>query len=154
MHHEESGAAQEPFKTLLVDDVEELRLLVRFALEASGRFVVVGEAENGRDGIDCAVRLQPDLVLLDLAMPEMDGLQALPDIVAAAPDAKVVILSGFEAARMAEAAKGRGASEYLEKGIDLDELVAKLIEVLNAAPGSGRLEIDLSSSESDDSDRG
>ncbi len=149
-----NATLQRPFQTLLVDDVEELRLLIRLALEASGRFIVTGEAENGREGIDSAEHLQPDLVLLDLAMPEMDGLEALPDIIAAAPGAKVVILSGFEETRMAEAAKGRGAVEYFEKGIDLDELVTKLLQVLETEPGTGPMEIDLTSTEGPDPNRG
>jgi DNA-binding NarL/FixJ family response regulator len=127
-----------PYRTLLADDVFDLRFMVKLALERSGRFVVVAEAENGADAIKMAEQHQPDLVLLDVSMPVKDGLEALPDIRSAAPGAKVVMLSGFEAGRLAVTALDAGASAYLEKGIPPTELVTELLKVLEGDPaGAG-----------------
>ncbi len=117
---------------LLVDDVPELRLLVRVNLEQDGRFDIVGEAENGREAVECAEKHQPDLVLLDVSMPVQDGMESLPQIRAVAPEAKVVMLSGFEERRLAVMAYQLGAIRYLEKGITPDELVEELVQVLAA----------------------
>lgn len=65
---------------------------------------------------------QPDAVILDLAMPVMDGLEAIPLIKEAAPATKIVVLSGFDAQRMAERAMTLGAETYLQKGVALGEI--------------------------------
>jgi DNA-binding NarL/FixJ family response regulator len=127
------GAVTERFRTLLADDVFDLRFMVKLALERSGRFEVIAEAENGHQAVEMARLHQPDLVLLDISMPVMDGLEALPDIKSASPTAKVVMLSGFEADRLAATAMESGAAAYLEKGIPPKELVAELLRVLEDA---------------------
>ena len=63
---------------LLIDDSSEFRTLIRLELERTGRLVVVGEAQEGKEGIEKAIELEPDLVMLDLQMPGMDGWRALP----------------------------------------------------------------------------
>ena len=120
-----------PFRTILADDVFDLRFMVKLALERSRRFVVVAEAENGDEAVRLAEEHQPDLVLLDVSMPVKDGLEALPDIRKVSPHAKVVMLSGFEAARLAATALESGAAAYLEKGIPPRELVDELLRVLD-----------------------
>ena len=125
-----------PFRTVLADDVFDLRFMVKLALERSGRFQVVGEAENGDEAVEMAKEFQPDLVLLDVSMPVKDGLEALPDIRSVSPGAKVVMLSGFEASRLASTALASGASAYLEKGIPPGELVSELLKVLNPDPAA------------------
>lgn len=124
------------YATLVADDVSALRRLVRMALEASGRFEVVAEAATGIEAIARAREAQPELVLLDLSMPEMDGLEALPRILEAAPRSHVVVLSGFNHVRMAPLAKRQGASAYLEKGLDPKDLVKALLDALEPA-GTG-----------------
>ena len=123
----------QPFRTVLADDVFDLRFMVKLALERSGHFVVVAEAENGDEAVKLAEEHQPDLVLLDVSMPVKDGLEALPDIRNVSPKAKIVMLSGFEATRLAQAAFESGASAYLEKGIPPGELVQELLKVLGPA---------------------
>jgi signal transduction histidine kinase/CheY-like chemotaxis protein len=118
------------YSVLLADDVAALRNLVRLAIESSGRFRVVGEASDGGGAITEAVALHPDLVLLDLSMPKMDGLEALPRILEAVPTTRVVVLSGFNHVRMAPVATRLGASAYLEKGLEPAELVASLLRLL------------------------
>jgi DNA-binding NarL/FixJ family response regulator len=117
-------------RVVLVDDMVELRALIRVTLERSERFVVVGNAGNGREAIDVVGATQPDLVLLDVSMPIMDGLEALPQLCAIAPATKVVILSGFSEARLGAEAASAGAAAYLEKGLAPDTLVARLLELV------------------------
>jgi DNA-binding NarL/FixJ family response regulator len=119
---------------VLCDDVPQLRALLRYALEEHGDIRVVGEAGDGAAGIDLVRDLGPDAVLLDLSMPGMDGLEAIPRVRAAAPHAAIVVFSGFAAERMADEAQRLGADRYLEKGAALDEVV----EVVRAVVGSRR----------------
>ena len=122
-----------PTRVVLADDTADIRSLMRTLLEREG-FEVVGEAGDGLEAIDVAVRTQPDLLLLDLAMPALDGLEALPRIRAEAPKTKVVVLSGFQAAQIGDEARRGGAHAYIEKGTGPVELIATLREVL----GGGR----------------
>lgn len=123
------------FRALIADDVPELRRLLRLVLEWSERFEVVGEAENGREAVDLAGRHSPDLLLLDVSMPVMDGMEALPLILEVSPETKVVVLSGFEAERLGQDASELGAAAYLEKGISPANLVKRLLEVMGTEAG-------------------
>lgn len=118
-------------RVLLADDVGELRALVRLTLERSGEFVVVAEAGNGAEAVEAAAHERPDLVLLDVSMPIMDGLEALPLILEAAPEAQVVMLSGFAEERLGAEARKLGALAYLEKGVPPRELVTRLLALLH-----------------------
>ena len=104
------------------DDVPELRRLVGGALEEGGEVRLLGDAGDPETALREIGDLQPDVVVLDLAMPGMDGLEALPLIRAAAPDACVVVFSGFAEERMAPVALAHGAAHYVQKGADLAEL--------------------------------
>ena len=115
-----------PIRVLLVDDAHEMRRLVALSLGLNGAFEVVGEAANGREGVDLARDLQPDVVVLDLSMPVMDGLEALPLIRAAAPEAAVVVFSGFDELQLGKGSEHLGATAYVEKGAPLDELARAL----------------------------
>jgi DNA-binding NarL/FixJ family response regulator len=103
-------------RVLIVDDVEDLRALLRLALSFHEMFDVVAEAADGLEAVAQAELHHPDLVILDLSMPVLDGLEALPLILRAAPDARVVVVSGFAESRMREPALAAGAVAYLEKG--------------------------------------
>lgn len=116
-------------RVLIVDDEDTLRSLLRLMLERSGRFEVVGEARDGREAIEMADSLGPDLILLDLSMPRMDGLEALPHLRRLIPTARVVVLSGFAIDSAARAAEQAGAHSYLMKGMS----AAALIEALDDA---------------------
>ncbi len=117
-------------RVLVVDDTSDFRDLIRVVLERTGDFEVVGEAEDGQQGVDLAIALRPDVVLLDIAMPVMDGLQALPPIRNALADAAVVMLSGFSASRMRLQAVALGADGYLEKGQPMRGLMLGLRRVV------------------------
>ena len=106
----------------LCDDVPELRQLLRIVLEEDPELRVVGEAGDAETGIEEIAELQPDVVLLDLSMPGLDGLEALPLIRRAAPDTAVIVFSGFTEERMASLVLERGAARYIEKGEPLEEV--------------------------------
>lgn len=124
-------------RVLLVDDATDIRMLVRMGLSRDGRFEVVAEAGNGREAVEHARDHRPDVVVLDVAMPVMDGLEALPLIREVSPTSRVVILSGFTAQSMETSAREQGADAYLEKGTPLPRLVEVLSDVCD-----GRCRID------------
>ena len=113
-----SGAG--PRRVLIVDDNEDIRGLLRLQVDGLGSYDVVGEACDGEEAVRLASALQPHLVLLDLSMPSMDGLQALPLILAAVPEVRVIVMSGFGEGSMAETALAAGAHRYLEKGMRMN----------------------------------
>jgi signal transduction histidine kinase len=113
-----NATAAQPLRVVIVDDTPDLRDLLRLAME-SGGFEVVAEAEDGAEAIEVARKHDPDVILLDLAMPVMDGLEALPTLRQLCPDAKIVVLSGFGAAQMTRRALAAGADGYLQKGVPL-----------------------------------
>ncbi len=98
---------------------------------------MVGTATEGREAVDRAQRTQPDLVLLDIAMPVMDGLQALPLIREVAPQAVVVMLSGYPFATAGQGAIDAGAHGYLEKSNLVRGLVPRLVEIIDGAGSRG-----------------
>lgn len=110
-------------RVLVVDDAEELRSLIRLRLERAQDLVVVGEAGDGLEAVERARELQPDVVLLDIAMPEMDGLEALPLIREAVPGVRVIVMSAFNEGTMGEQAVQAGACAYVVKGEPLTALV-------------------------------
>jgi DNA-binding NarL/FixJ family response regulator len=123
-----------PIRVALCDDVAELRELFREVLEDAD-VEVVGEAEDGAGCIELVARHQPDVLLLDLEMPVMDGIEALPQLIERAPDTAIVVLSGFSAGEMAQKALELGAHSYLEKGA---KLTAMLDAVRHAAAAPRR----------------
>jgi DNA-binding NarL/FixJ family response regulator len=120
-------------RVLVVDDAANLRELLTLLLEVEDDFEVVGTAADGRQAIEAAQVLKPDVVLLDLAMPVMDGLQALPQLRLHLPNARIVIFSGFEHEALAEEALLAGADAYIEKGTSVTQLVTQLRELRRPA---------------------
>lgn len=120
-------------RILLADDTADVRLLLRLILEGTGSFTVVAEATNGHEAVSMAAAHLPDIVLLDLAMPVMDGSQALPEILSRSPASKVVILSGFSAGRVAQEALELGAHTYIEKGSAAPDMVRTLEAIARPA---------------------
>lgn len=106
----------------LCDDVPELRQLLRIVIEEDPELRVIGEAGDAQTGIEEIAELQPHVVLLDLSMPGLDGLEALPLIRRAAPDTSVVVFSGFTEERMSSLVLEAGAARYVEKGEPLEEV--------------------------------
>jgi DNA-binding NarL/FixJ family response regulator len=111
-----------PISVFLVDDVAALRELIRFGIEEDPGFEVVGEAGDGRAALEGIAETRPEAVLLDLSMPDMDGLEAILHIREGDPAIVIIVLSGFSADRMAPRAMERGADGYVEKGTPIQEL--------------------------------
>jgi len=124
-----------PHRVLVVDDAEDLRMLLRVHFESSETMTVVGEAADGLTAIEQAQQLLPDLVMLDLAMPRMDGLEALPLIKQAVPGVRVIVLSGFNQDTMAAKAMEAGADHYVVKGGSMRELVRLAEATLESGHG-------------------
>jgi DNA-binding NarL/FixJ family response regulator len=102
--------------------VPELRELVKYALEDDPEFEVVGEAGDGRSALEGIAETRPAAVLLDLSMPDMNGLEAILEIRKSDPDVAIIVLSGFTADRMGPPTLERGADRYIEKGTPMQEL--------------------------------
>lgn len=113
-------------RIVICDDTPGIRMLLTAMLSAQSGIAVVGEAENGRQAVDVASQLRPDVMLLDISMPVMDGMEALPLIRQASPTTSVVMLSGFSASEIKDRALSEGAVAYVEKGIDFEVIVATL----------------------------
>ena len=121
------------FRVLLVDDAADVRALTRKALERTGRFDIVAEAADGQQAVDIAQVQQPNLVLLDLSMPVMDGMDALPLLRDAVPAAVIVVLSGLEAERMAPQARAKGASAFMPKALGPVRVAEQLLAFMDKA---------------------
>jgi CheY-like chemotaxis protein len=108
------GKRSPKVRVLLVDDLSDIRLVMRLLLEADGRAEVVGEAADGAEAVRLAAELHPDAVVLDLRMPGMDGVSALPLIRDAAPGTVVVALSALPVGPATDRAIDLGAT-YVRK---------------------------------------
>lgn len=114
---------------LLVDDAAFMRMMLKDILTKNG-YTVVGEAENGLKAIDKYRELKPDLALMDITMPEMDGLQALKKIKAEWPDAKVVMCSAMGQQAMVIDAIQSGARDFIVKPFQADRVLEAVRKVV------------------------
>lgn len=134
-----------PIKVLLVDDHAIVRAGLRALLEAAGDMEVAGEAENGQQAVSEAERLWPDVVLLDLAMPLLNGVGAARKIARRVPTAKVLILSSYSDAQHLREAIEAGVAGYLMKESAGDNLLESIREARDGgAPFSPPLLVRLS----------
>jgi CheY-like chemotaxis protein len=126
----------ESLNVLVVDDSPDLRELISMVIERHpDGWQVVATAAEGQQAVDQARDTQPDLVLLDIAMPVMDGMQALPLIRQACPEAVVVMLSGYPFETAGQGALDAGAHGYLEKSDLVRGLIPRLEHILGTASG-------------------
>jgi DNA-binding NarL/FixJ family response regulator len=113
-------------RALIVDDDDDQRFLVRRLLARSG-ISEIEEAGDGQQALEQARAFQPALIVLDLSMPVLSGIDVLPALHDAAPGARVVVVSGFPRRRMADIVIERGAVGYVEKGADASTLVQEIL---------------------------
>ena len=112
-------------RVLLIDDHKVVRAGLRALLESTGRIEVVGEASSGEDGVAGTERLEPDVVVMDLAMPGIGGIRATRRITALDPDTRVLVLTVHDEEDQLARALDAGAAGYLNKSVaDTDLIVA------------------------------
>jgi DNA-binding NarL/FixJ family response regulator len=110
-------------RVLIADDHQLFRLGLRQACESASDFEVVGEAENGQEAVELAQRCQPDVILMDIQMPFLDGVEATSHIVENDPSTRVIMLTIYRQDRYVFEAIKAGARGYLLKDVDEGELL-------------------------------
>jgi YesN/AraC family two-component response regulator len=116
-------------RVMVVDDTDVVRRGLSIALETFDDMILVGEAANGKEAIDMISYLKPDIVLMDLIMPVMDGVQATEIITRIYHNTKVVVLTSTTDMDMIQAAMDKGAATYLLKNLSLVELEMAIHQV-------------------------
>ena len=123
-----------PIRVLIADDHEIVRKGIRALLATKRDIQVVGEAGNGIEAVAQALNLQPDVVLMDLVMPKMDGIQATREITAQLPSTHILVLTSFSADDQVFPAIEAGALGYLLKDSGPQELIQAIRKVHNSEP--------------------
>ncbi len=137
-HRSDSDLADDPIRLLIADDDDRTTMVLRDSLPAFG-FDIVGSARNGIEAGEQAARLRPEVVLMDMRMPEVDGIEATVLVKAQDPRTQVVILTAFSEKDSKWAAEFMGAASLLEKDASLEELVDTLraaAQIYRASPTS------------------
>ena len=116
---------------LIVDDQELMRMGFRMVIDSQPDLAVIGEAASGTEAVEVADRLRPDVTLMDVRMPEMDGVEATRRIVAAANETKIIILTTFDLDEYVYAALHAGASGFLLKDTQPADLLSAIRAVAN-----------------------
>ncbi len=119
--------APDRLRIVIADDVSAMRALLRRVLEDSAAFDVVGEAVDGEEAVRMAGAFLPDVVLLDLAMPVMGGLEAIPDIRLSSPTSRIVVLSSVDPGPVRQQALALGADAFIEKRVVSESLAERLV---------------------------
>ncbi|AHF10611.1 MULTISPECIES: response regulator [Dehalobacter] len=114
---------------LLVDDAAFMRMMLKDILVNNG-YQVVGEAENGRVGVDKYMELKPDITVMDITMPEMDGLQAVKEIRTKDPQAKVIMCSAMGQQAMVIEAIQSGAKDFIVKPFQAERVLEAIAKAL------------------------
>jgi DNA-binding NarL/FixJ family response regulator len=125
-----------PTTILIVDDNHGVRSTLMRILQKDREFSVVGEAGDGSEAVELARALSPDLILMDLAMPRVNGLEATRRIKAERPGTKVIIFTRYQEDAYRQAAAQSGADAFLPKGTRVPELLAMIRQVVEGVPGN------------------
>ena len=128
-----SMCAAAPIRVLVVDDEERIRRFARLLLETDHSLTVVGEAENGRAAAALAHELAPDVVLMDISMPVMNGLEAARKILRDRPETSIIMTTAMGVEPYRAASLSVGASAFIDKSC----LTAELIEIVHQAAEHG-----------------
>ena len=121
-------------RVLIADDHRLFAEALRAILGAEPSVDVVGLAASGADAVRQTAELEPDVVLMDISMPELDGLEATRRILAQRPDTQVLMVTGSDARQDVDAARTAGAAGYVTKDRIAAELIRAIFDVTNSAP--------------------
>jgi DNA-binding NarL/FixJ family response regulator len=121
-----------PLRILIADDNPLVRCGLRMLIERQEGWTVCGEAADGLEALEKATSLKPDVILLDISMPKLDGLNALPLLREQVPDSEIIILTLLECVDLARIAAEAGARAYVTKSLLMTDLVPT-IEALQRA---------------------
>jgi two-component system, NarL family, response regulator LiaR len=116
-------------RVVIVDDHKMFRDGLRGLINAEPGMEVVGEAVDGREAIEVARRLSPDVVVMDISMPGMNGIEALRHLIKDRPEVKVIMLSMYSSGPLVQSVLAAGASGYVLKGSDFAELASTIRSV-------------------------
>jgi len=120
----------EQLKFVIVDDAVFMRTLIKRMIEENYNYLVVGEGSNGYEAIEQAKKHQPDIVTLDITMPEMDGIMAINEILKACPSTKIIMVSAMGQQSMVIDAIKMGAKDFIVKPFDKTRVQQAIENVL------------------------
>lgn len=113
-------------RVMLVDDHKMFRDGLRVLIDAEPDMEVVGEAVDGREAVEMARRLLPDVVVMDISMPGMNGIEAMRHLIRDRPEVKVIMLSMYSSGPLVQSVIAAGAAGYVLKGSDFSDLAAAI----------------------------
>lgn len=117
-------------RVMISDDSDAIRMVLRDALEI-GNHVVVAEATNGQEAVEQFQAVKPDVLLLDIAMPRKDGQQALKEIIALDPNAKIIMITATDSLKMINDCVAAGAIAYIMKPFDFEDVLKAIDMAVN-----------------------
>ncbi len=120
------------YKVLIVDDAMFMRAMIRDILVNSGRYDVVGEAANGEEAIEKYPLVSPDLVTMDIVMPQMDGIEATKEIIKLDPKAKIVMCSALGQEALVIESIAAGAKDFIVKPFSAEKVLKVIDAVINS----------------------
>jgi NarL family two-component system response regulator LiaR len=123
-----------PIRILMVDDHAMMRIGLATFLASYDDFELVGEASSGVEAVELCEQLEPDVVLMDLVMQDMDGVEATQVILSKQPDTKIIALTSFEEADLVRGVLQAGALGYLLKGVSSDDLARAIRAAVDGTP--------------------
>jgi DNA-binding NarL/FixJ family response regulator len=126
------------YRVLIVDDGEPWRRRLRSTIEADGRWLLVGEAADGASAVEQAMALRPDLTLLDVNLPSLNGIEAAQRILAENPGSRILFLSDHRSCEIVDAAIATGARGYVVKGDAARELIEAMEAVVSGRSFTSR----------------
>jgi len=127
---EVNGQSGRMTRILIVDDSAQVRTALRMCLRMNNHWMVCGEAENGRDAIELAASVKPDVLLLDYAMPEMNGLEAARILSVLIPECAILMFTTFATPQLTELARAAGVRAVLSKDVNGISSVVEAIEAI------------------------
>ena len=119
-----------PTRVLIVDDALYMRSMIRDILMTTGRFEIVGEASNGKEAVERFAELKPELVTMDIVMPELDGIEATREILTRTPEAIIVMCSALGQEALVIESIAAGAKDFIVKPFTPDKVLKVIDNVL------------------------